>query len=388
MNKAKLLGSIFIFDALTWGLGGAVLIAVRLVLYLYAVLMIFPIRDFRNKAVMTVVLLAVYLFSLGIFNSSSISNSLNDAFKTILSLLMFIYAFSFIKTKADLLIVSKYAYYSLWMFFIIILASNIFKFGEINYHDESIRFGVGGVNIVKNIFLITIFSVPHIASPGKFRNRFFRYVAIFISLIVILLAVKRTVLLLIVLSGVLYLYFNRKHIVKTIFISMLAIIPGTFLFYDRITDRFEIREERLDVSGANIEEEWRYIETSLVLNKFENGDLKTKLIGYETFNEMEAYRLSIMFHNDFALLLGGTGLIGLTLYGLLIIILLLQYRMISSILSQDSFMKMMYLSFITGLIVMGISGSFRVLGSTMSVALAGLGAIQGIALNQKRQEII
>jgi len=387
VNKVKLLGLVLIFDSLSWAFGSEIVIYFRLFLYLIACISIFPISRTQNKAVSLCLLFVAYILVLSIFNTNSISNSIGGALRTIFSLLLFVYSYKFIRSMNDFVILSKYAFYSLWLMYIFIVASNIFEFGAVNYHDESIRFGESGVNISKNIFLMTIFSLPYITNATTKKQKLIRYSVIFISAVIIILAVKRTVLVMAIISLLLFVYFNRRYIGKLIFISLAVSIPIVFVFQDKITERFEVRSNRFEISNANIEKEWRVIETNIVLNRFEQGTIKTKIFGDETFNEIEAYNLPLMFHNDFALLLGGTGLIGLVLYLIFLFLLFIKYFKIEKLLAKESVLKVMYLSFIIGIIVMGIAGSFRVLGSTMSISLAGIGAIQGIVsttrLNKK-----
>ena len=364
---------------MVWGLGSPILIYVRLLLYFLLILCL-PKRSAPriSKSIGIVLLFVLYVLLLSFLNTSSIITSFDSALKIIFSFLLYVYCILHIKNQENFLKFSKFNFISLIVILGCIGLSNIFQFGEINYKDSSIYFGAAGVNIVKNVYLFGLLSIPYIFFAASKKIKFIGYFSFFSGIILILLATKRSLFVILILSLVLLFYYNRRNFSKLFFPSLLALTVGLFFFRDKITERIDNRAEAFSVSDGEEIEEWRIIETEIVLKKYNEGSLLTKFFGNETFNEYNAYDLPYMFHNDFAVLLGSTGLVGLFMYLFFLATLVFWYKKNFSVTEQENtpIYKWMFASLIIGLIVFGISGNLKVLGSSLSISLAGLGGIQ------------
>lgn len=163
----------------------------------------------------------------------------------------------------------------------------------------------------------------------------------------------------------LYFYFNKKTLLKNIVPLGLIIIVSVFFFQDLIIERIENRSARFELNNDDeIEKEWRYHETLIVLENFNSGEYLTKFLGEETFNEVKAYNLPLMFHNDFAVLLGGTGLVGFSLYFLFLFRVSFWYikkKYLIKLLNLNLY-QYLFVSLLLGVILFGVSGNFKVLG--------------------------
>ena len=378
--KVHLLGIIFIFDALAFGLGSTSILAIRFGLY---ILMLFWIPKLKilhyNRSIILITLLAILIFVLPFLTSSNLSTSLDSALKTNFSLLLYVYAFLHITCFRKFLILSKYSFIAFVITLMCIAVSNIFQFGELNYKSTAFYFGASGVNYVKNTLLFGILSISYLWEKYRTKKKIFLNILFSAAIFLVIISTKRSALIVLISSLFILTYYNRKNLSKVIIPLVLLISFGSLFFKDSIVERMDARSKRFDVTNQeNLEEEWRLVETNIVFENFQKGDWQIKLIGNEIFNEVEAYKLPLMFHNDLAVILGGTGLLGLSIYILFLLSLVFWYKkyLFSVKFAGSKIYKWMFLTFFIGLIIFGISGNFKVFGSSLSIILAGLGAIQ------------
>lgn len=381
--RLNLIGIIILLDITAIGLGFPVIILLRFFLYLVAIFLI-PLKTFKyNPTIILIFILILLIFLLSILNTSNVQVTFDSSLKTILSLMLPIILYNSIESEHDFLLLSRYFFYALILSLVIIVFSNIFKFGEINYYDSSILFGASGVNIVKSISLYFILSIPFFLSKNN-RNRG-AYLFYFFAILIVILSTKRSAMLTIIIFFLLFLFINFKNIKKLIIPLLIFLSLGSYLFKDIVLGRLENRSARFDLSNPEeVEKEWRLIESFIAIEKFENGDFFVKLFGSETFNEINAFGLRYMFHNDFAVVLASLGLVGLILYFLLYLFLIkFFFKRLRLVGSLGVIYRWLYICLVFSLIIFGISGNFKFLGGTLSTSLLGLLGLQRISSNEK-----
>ena len=153
------------------------------------------------------------------------------------------------------------------------------------------------------------------------------------------------------------------------------------IFEEALTKQIKARERRL--STENIEEEGRYQETFIVLNEIIfSGDLKLVFFGKEVYNSPGNYANGKygkrMIHNDYNVVLHGSGLIGLVLFSLWPISLLIFFRKIRFF-AKASFEDKKFFDYINVTFI-----SFLIIGYVFSMS----GGINAILFNSVRVAIM
>jgi O-antigen ligase len=381
VSRLDLIGIIILLDVAAIGLGFPILILLRFFLYI-TLIFLSPLQNFKyNNTIVIIFILIFYIFLLTLLNTSNVLVTFDSSLKTNLSLILPIILYNSLVNEQDFLLLSRYFFYALMLSLGIIILSNIFKFGEINYRDSSILFGASGVNIAKNISLYCILSIPYFMSK-KNRN-IGGYLLYFFAILTIILSTKRSAMLSIIIFLFLFLYVSIKNIKILVLPILIFLTYGFYLFKDIILARLDNRSARFNFSSDELEKEWRLIESFIALKKFDRGDVFVKLFGSETFNEINAFNLRYMFHNDFAVVLASLGLLGLIFYLFLYLFLFKFYLKRLHVTSKlNAIYRLLYISLFFSLIISGISGNFKVLGSTLSTCLMGLLALQKISDNE------
>ena len=381
--RVNLLGCIILLDILTIGLGSILLVSVRLCFYLLTFLLI-PWKHFRINAVgITLLFLAAYVFLLSVLNTSNYIVSLNSAIKINLSFWVFIYAFIVVRNEAKFLMISKYCYIALILAVLIVILANLLKFGEINYRDSSILFGASGVNIVKNMTLYGLMSIPYLLNSQRLKS-WMTLIVLGSFFLIIMLATKRSAILAIGLYIIVYIVLHSKDIKRLLVPGVIIFLVISYAFGSVISDRISNRAGRFDLNNPDaLEQEWRLVETLIVIDNYNSGDVATKVFGLESFNESEAQNLPYMYHNDFAVLLGSMGLLGLGMYAVLQFNLIRGYLISRKQKSSVPLWNWLYLVLFLSLIVYAISGNFKTLGGTLGTIMIGFGACHGVIMNRK-----
>lgn len=266
-----------------------------------------------NKNIFTYLL---FTFFLVILFSENRTESLYIYSKYFMATALFFVGYTYGKTNGFLKSLLIVYMLTLSLLLVTVLLSNIFSFGYTSYEgvDDLLFFGPAGVNISKNIVSIIIL-FPLLKHFITSKNKFRFYSLIFLmGMIVLFLAFKRTPMVSLIICFLYYfLYTPRKSkIIKGLVSAGIIIISLSPFFFDKIIQNYEAREDavRLD-DPENLEKQSRYNEIFMVLDKFENGSIRHKLLGSNFFNDRAFYKTERMIHTDYMSVLSGTGLIGL-----------------------------------------------------------------------------
>lgn len=342
----------------------------------------------QNGSIKLIFFFSFYLILLTLFNTSSIATTLSSTLKTSLSLFYYYFGLSLVKYDFTFSDLSRLIKNGVIIILLILITANVFSIGEINYHStSSFYFGNTGVNIVKYLAIL-LACFPILFLKNDKRNRIL-YVIYAIAIVLIILSTKRSALLVVFIS---FFFFVKNIIVKTrnysvlVLIALIAVAMG-YLLKDDMQANFEARQEELKISeNVEFEEEWRYVETMIVFERFRNSDILHKLIGNETFNEIDAYGQRYMFHNDFAVILGSTGLIGLFLYMSIFISLFLTYRKYMKCynpINKKYTTQLIILLLIFGLLA--IAGNTKFLGGSLAIIMYLFGANEALIIKNNNE---
>ena len=217
-------------------------------------------------------------------------------------------------------------------------------------------------------------------------NPNYRKWIILLSIIIFILVfvqLKRISIIAIVLGVMIHLIYskNRTNIFFGLIFSLVIIFVAYPIFESTLTKQMVARERRL--TTQNIEEEGRYQETFIVINEtFYQPNPFVFFFGKEIFNSPGNYANGKFgkrqIHNDYNLILHGSGLIGLLLFVLWPIPLFLFYKKIKRI-SKYQFQDEKLFDYISVTFLI-----FLIIGYVLSLS----GGINAILFNSIRVAII
>lgn len=270
-------------------------------------------RNFLNYAIL---ISLFYYFILGFF-SDNFLYSQTVFLKYFMASMMFPVGYYYIRRAEQLRSMLNILMWVLGIHVFFLIISNIFSLGTSDYLQGSAYFGAGRVNITKIMMILVLISPLAIRFA---RNKSIRKVYITIvvvAIIFILIGVKRSALLGLVIGYIVYFILapQKTRATKGLFVIVVIVLITSPLYYDVLARRFEARQEqgRFDVSQAE-EEEGRMLELAMTWDAFKSGDLRYKLFGAEFFNSMAYFKTRRMLHTDYATMLAGAGIIGLSFF--------------------------------------------------------------------------
>jgi len=298
------------------GLHPGIIRGVILILYI----LLFGIKRIRNERVNYFILaFLAYLFILLLFSSNIRYAFLSGYIKWFIPLMMFPVGFYFFKNVNSLLLLNRIYVYAAIIICSNLVVAQIIKFGLSAYVEKSFYTGGAGVGITNQLSLILL-TYPFLLRKRISFTRSLNwlvYINGVLSIVFVLLAMKRAAIISLMAGVLIYLYFTQSRIR---FIKYLAVI--IFFFYlifpliqDVFTERYETRMRQME----NIEKEARYQEILYVFQEFREADISQKLFGAHLFNTGEYFgrkyfNTNRMIHSDFFGFLYGAGVIGIFLY--------------------------------------------------------------------------
>jgi hypothetical protein len=265
-----------------------------------------------------------------------------------------------------------------------ILISTFFNIKGKSYSGEI--FDVG------NVFTEGLNSMAYLLTAAPlilYLNPKYRRIIIVLSVIIFILVLVqlKRISILAILTGLLinlFLSRNRINIFFGLLISSFFLFIAFPLFESTLQKQVKARERRL--STENIEEEGRYQETFVVLDEIVfSGETALLFFGKEVFNSPENYANGKygrrMIHNDYNVILHGSGVVGLILFVIWPIPIFLFYRKIKIYVKfyfEDKklfdYMNVTFISFLIMGYILSISGGVNAILFN-SIRMAVLGAI-------------
>jgi len=269
----------------------------------------------------------IYILFISIINSSNYFITFSGLLSILLSTTFYFFSYNVFKSNYlnDLLYLKVWLFVIPILFIINLLIYNIFKIGEPIYGGlNTLRFGdlhhsriySGSLTLILS-FVLFKYSKPKILL----------IILLFILFIILLLSLRRTAIILVIQSFIIYLFFYKKKN-KYFYLYIFSFILIIWFFYplyqEKLIEIFEVRSDRIILSNETIEEESRFQESLVVTKKiFSFEDLQYSLIGTEFLNSFGTYSFfefdppnTRILHTDYAVILHGSGLLGLILYSL------------------------------------------------------------------------
>lgn len=279
---------------------------------------------FKNSNPKHSVLKIIYLFSLDIFLMGLITYIRYNTFdlnviKIIIANLFFAFGYQFVKDDYSLKIFSRGMVYTLSTIILFIIISSILglKARQV-YANIGVNFGGMGVNITKTIVLFLLM-IPLFLKVLNNNNilRKVIVILIFMSLIVIVLGMKRGAFLGLISGFSVYFFITKRKIRFIRYLSVFGIILvlASPFYMDKLVAVYEVRSANFSIDEEeNLDNEARFHEIIKVTSDFIVKNPINMIFGEGIASEFYYYNTKRMFHIDFTSLLHGTGLLGIFLY--------------------------------------------------------------------------
>lgn len=303
----------------------AVLINIPVMLFLlYATFT----RNKHSKKFVLVYAYLIFIFVLILLQSSNLMYSMRNFIKYSYGLLCLPLGFNILSSPKRLREFQKTGLILICLYIINWLLNTIFELGYTIYSEDSaMRYGnVFSDGLFVNVYLVVSVFLLLYFFPAK------RKLILILLAVVTLLVIanmKRTPIIVLVIGLVVYLlvyYYNvgthskfGKKQIKYILLFLLLFVSILPFFRDDIKLMYSAREEKFEKASEDITYEGRISESIEIWNEIIYADnIVTTLIGKETFNYVGTYAGGKyggrQIHNDYAIILHGTGVLGLSLF--------------------------------------------------------------------------
>lgn len=336
----------------------------------------------------------IFLFVLTVLSSSNLPYSFKMLIKYAEELLFLPVSFCMFYRRENIEKMWGVMKGMILLFIVNYVMANIFHLGG-SLYVEMEGGDTGNIEDEGHYICACFCAVLPLAVMRESRNRIMWAVAVAFAIALILSTLKRTSMVCVVVPFLVYawyrvrfklkydgLRFSSLPVKRVIVFALLGFAFFTFVqsFHEIIEKRYEARSERF---GNNFEKEGRVLELGYIYNDIVvRGDLQTFLFGKETFNTVGTYANGKfgkrMIHENYGIILNGTGVVGLFIHlGINIYLILLFFRYSKRVdLSENDIARKFYTAFV-GLwwvfFIASFSGTiWNPLYSSMHYALTGM----------------
>ncbi len=284
---------------------------------------------FKTKGLNFVYALILYFLVLTLF-SSDFSRSISLFSKVVASLMLLPISVSYMKNTGDLIKFLSFCKFAFVYFISFAIISSVFNIGWNQYaRDKETTIALGFGDSQLYTFSLALVAVPFYKKYSGDKFGIFSYLLMFLSFLLLVFSMRRTSVAIVLLGYFFYFFFSGglSRFVRLFFIGAFVLIISFPLYQNMLLERISLRENVMN-KEYSLEEEYRWKETIFLLDDVNRYDQwSTIIFGKEIFNSPGNYaqgRLGgRMLHVDFNRILHGSGILGLSMY-LLIYILILQ----------------------------------------------------------------
>jgi len=287
----------------------------------------------------------VFLFILILLMSSNFMASLKLWMKYSIGILCLPIGFDLFSNKSAVGKLWGILQLFLWLFIINYLISNILHLGGSQYNSGATGVEMGNLfddALHTNLCILTM--IPFMLYINKKNNVISLVLLCAFSVVLTIVLMKRTPILCLCLTTLCFItlwqYLKNKYgklenigtLIPTKIVVIGIISIGSLAYFYQGTIRLQY-EARLDRFENGIEREGRTRELQYIANDILfNESVRTFLIGKETFNTVGTYANgrfgNRMIHENYGILLNGTGVLGIIFYisiNIYFLILLFKY---------------------------------------------------------------
>ncbi len=244
------------------------------------------------------------------------------------------------------------------------MLANYYQYGTSDYLEGSFFFGEIGVNITKEM-VVALFTAPILLlAEHNARKKFFAIAVFSVTLLIIVIGLKRAALLSVGAGFFVYLFYSRQKAktIKSVFVILLLLLALSPYFITVVYERYEARSQKVSMSYQDLsEDEGRITEFIVVTDNFRKKPFFEKIFGSNPFLLKEDYfGMKRMIHIDYLSLLDGGGIAGLLTYIWVYVAIFIYLINQSKIGVADTFLgeiRAVGIALIAVQLVMGIAGT-------------------------------
>ncbi|NVK66296.1 MAG: O-antigen ligase family protein [Flavobacteriales bacterium] len=267
----------------------------------------------------TISVLLVLFIVCSLFSSSPIT-SFNYLLKFGIPFFFYIIGYNLISSKE----LFNYFISKIWLFFgyftIYIVIVNVFGIGE-GIYSGGLKAGYYSLNGLYVPTFSTLFFIFFYRRIQTRKERILGLLFAIATITILVLLLKRTLILLVAIGLVFYLFktISVKRIFQTIVLGVIFVLIG-FYFREQLTESFDARSSRF--SGEyNVAEEGRFTEIIFLFDYMSNKPTSLIFGTGEVFNDRETvsriYGVDREAHNSYIRIFWSAGFVGLAIFLLL-----------------------------------------------------------------------
>jgi len=326
----------------------------------------------------------IYLLILTLFSSNVKYSFTNGYIKWLSGLAMFPIGYYFFRSYESFVRLVFYMIIGASLVCLNLLYAQFTGKGISAYVDDSFYLGGAGVGITNQLAFVLL-TYPVILRSLKKFSLFEKGLIFVVGLLCIgfvIIAMKRASLIGLALGGIIYFGFtkNKRKVLKYVLLATAILLLASPLYKDSLQKRYEERVKQT----KNYEQEGRYKEFFYVLHEFEEGNIWQKLFGKEIFNTGQAFGVKYfnrgrMIHGDISSMFYGSGLLGITMYFCIYILIFIRGVSYLKNVRNNVVMQELMASFFSMLFaIMAVSATGSGTVGEKCLVFLYLGAISGI----------
>lgn len=327
-------------------------------------------------------LFLIYIFILCLF-STDIFVSFKNYLQLALTMMMFPIGYLYFTDENKIKKFFSYSKYALGIYVISLILGNFFNVGtrEFTYSgiEDSVGFFSSG-SVFAGSVMVALLPVFLYFDQTK-KKKFVTLILGSLFIIGVLFTARRTSILIPFIGLFVFMFFSKMKLRVTLIFTFGAIIFVILapFFMTELTERLAVRAEsgKFDINAY--ESEGRYFDLVNAWDQATNFDKPYEaLFGANIFAEggwRYGVRIGRMIHNDYAVFLQGSGIIGLTLYMILILSIFFMVKNKHSVKRRFRYnvFHSSMISLILILLVVSINGGYNIM-SYRSILFLLLGA--------------
>jgi hypothetical protein len=323
-------------------------------------MILFLLHEYPGTRVSRLIIVFLLYLAFLVPLSSRPAYSFNLYLKVVLSTLMYPVGYYFcINQEIHRKINISYLLLALIVCINIVLA-NIFGFGSSDYLEGSFYFGATDVNITKQLSVVLLCAPLIFMINSSRKERIFAILVLITSLVFSILGLKRGVILALMTGFLIYGIMGayRGAIIRNLLIIFFILFVLLPLYQPILLPRYESRKTEIE----QLEDEARRVETREVFQAFKDGSLSHKIFGSQLFNSQEFFNTDRALHIDYNIILNGSGIIGLSIYLILYILLILDNRKGYRFNKKEKYFRNLnavFWSLLAASLIISISGSIH-----------------------------
>lgn len=271
----------------------------------------------KHRYLNSIVLILFVYNSILILFSSDIITTINYSTKFLFPLLYFTIGLKIINNLNDIRLIINYIWLYLAYFTIYILIVNVLGIGEEMYKGglKTGYFSLNGLYIPCFALIFLLFNFNYLETKKK---RIITGVFAFTTFLIFVALLKRTLLLLILISFIIYIikYAQFKKVVLNLIVLSLVFVSVPF-FQNNLLKSLESRNSRFN-NEYSVTNEGRFTENIIMFNLMKEEPIQLFFGSGEVFNDRKYiskfYEVEREAHNSFIRIFWNGGIVGLVLF--------------------------------------------------------------------------